>query len=75
MVGKVKFYLEDKGYGFIIADEKEYFVNYKSILQDGRKKLNTGDVVDFDITSEAGKEQAINVSLIQKAVSHEWEII
>lgn len=71
MVGKVKFYLEDKGYGFIIADEKEYFVNYKSILQDGRKKLNTGDVVDFDITSEAGKEQAINVSLIQKAVSHE----
>lgn len=71
MVGKVKFYLEDKGYGFIIAEDKEFFVNYKSILQDGRKKLNTGDVVDFDIVSEDGKEQAVNVSLIQKAVSYE----
>ena len=71
MTGKVKFYLEDKGYGFIVNQDKEYFVNYNSILQDGRKKLHTGDVVDFEVTEKNGKEEAINVSIIKKAVTRE----
>ena len=67
MTGKVKFFLEDKGYGFIIAEEKEYFVHHKNILQEGHKKLHTGDIVDFDLGLFDNKECAINISLLQKA--------
>lgn len=65
--GKIKFYLKEKGYGFIIAEDKEYFVHHKDILLDGPKVLNPGDIVDFQKSEYNGKECAINVTVIERA--------
>ena len=48
MVAKVKWFNNEKGYGFIqYKDNEDVFVHYSSILQEGYKTLNTGDVVEF----------------------------
>ena len=46
--GKVKWFNEKTGFGFIIAEEREYFVHYRSILSSGTfKALTEGQTVDF----------------------------
>jgi CspA family cold shock protein len=48
MKGKVKFYNETKGFGFITGeDKKEYFVHSSDIT--GGMKLKEGDMVEFQI--------------------------
>ncbi|MFW2331043.1 MAG: cold-shock protein [Nitrospinota bacterium] len=49
--GKVKWFSNAKGYGFIREDGKEedVFVHYTSIAEDGYKTLEDGDAVTFDI--------------------------
>jgi CspA family cold shock protein len=47
--GKVKWFNEKKGYGFITAaDGKDIFVHYSAILSDGFKTLSEGQEVKFD---------------------------
>ena len=44
--GKVKWFNNDKGYGFIeYSTEEEIFVHYSAIRQDGYKSLSEGDEV------------------------------
>ena len=48
--GKVKWFNNDKGYGFIeYSNEEDIFVHYSAIRQDGYKSLNEGDEVRFDL--------------------------
>jgi len=48
--GKVKWFNEAKGYGFIEQDgEKDVFVHYSSIVQEGFKTLKEGEKVCFEI--------------------------
>lgn len=57
MKGKVKWFNEAKGYGFIAKDDGsgDVFVHYSSIQGDGFKTLAEGDAVEFDvIESEKG---------------------
>jgi CspA family cold shock protein len=60
--GKVKWFNNSKGYGFI---EKEgggdVFVHYTAIQGDGFKTLNEGQLVEFDISQGDKGPQAINV--------------
>jgi len=60
--GKVKWFNNSKGYGFI---EKEgggdVFVHYTAIQGDGFKTLNEGQSVEFDITQGEKGPQAVNV--------------
>lgn len=47
-VGKVKWFDNAKGYGFILnAEEEDVFVHYRSIMGDGYKSLNEGEEVEF----------------------------
>ena len=55
MTGIVKFFNDEKGYGFIISDstKEEYFVHYSQILMDGHKTLKNGQAVEFDPIRDA----------------------
>ncbi|MCM8782631.1 MAG: cold shock domain-containing protein [Candidatus Omnitrophica bacterium] len=60
--GKVKWFSNQKGYGFITSsDGKEIFVHYSAIKGDGYKSLNEGDEVEYEITQSPKGEQATNV--------------
>lgn len=62
--GRVKWFNNDKGYGFIEYDglqNEDVFVHYSAILQEGYKTLKEGELVDFNLIETAKGCQAINV--------------
>ena len=61
MKGKVKFFNEQKGFGFIAAEDgKEYFV-HKSEIREG-VALNQSDSVTFDLVEGDRGKKAANVA-------------
>ena len=60
--GKVKWFNEAKGYGFIQRpDGDDVFVHFSAIVGDGYRTLNEGETVEFEIAEEEGRVQAANV--------------
>ena len=60
--GTVKWFNEQKGFGFITVDGgQDVFVHFSSIKQEGFKTLGEGDRVTFDITQGPKGPQASNV--------------
>ena len=51
--GTVKWFNDEKGFGFIKSDTKEYFVHYKDINGSGFKSLKEGDAVKFTAANSA----------------------
>ncbi|CEK15027.1 cold-shock DNA-binding protein family [Chthonomonas calidirosea] len=63
--GRVKWFSNAKGYGFIETPEgKDIFVHYSAILQEGYKTLVEGQEVAFEIVEGAKGPQAANVIAI-----------
>lgn len=64
MLGKVKWFDAEKGYGFINdaqRDNVDIFVHYSQIVEDGYKSLEEGQQVQFDLTETDRGLQAKNV--------------
>ncbi len=60
--GTVKWFNDQKGYGFITPEEgNDVFVHHSSIQGEGFKTLSEGDNVEFEITQGPKGEQATNV--------------
>ena len=60
--GKVKWFSNQKGYGFITTESgSDIFVHHSSIQGEGYKALNEGDEVEFEIQQGPKGEQAANV--------------
>nr|WP_270837186.1 cold-shock protein [Mitsuokella multacida] len=62
MVGKVKWFSPEKGYGFIAREGgDDVFVHFSAIQDEGFKMLNEGQDVEFEIVEGARGPQAANV--------------
>ena len=62
MTGRVKWFNNEKGYGFIDnSTGEDIFVHYSAIKLDGYKSLSEGQVVDFDLIETTKGLQAVNV--------------
>ncbi|HLS89408.1 MAG: cold-shock protein [Limnochordales bacterium] len=60
--GRVKWFSNEKGYGFIEREGGEdVFVHYSAIQQEGFKTLEQGEEVEFEIVQGARGPQAANV--------------
>ena len=60
--GTVKWFNNQKGYGFISVDDgKDIFVHYSAVKGDGYKSLQEGQQVEFDIIQSPKGAQASNV--------------
>jgi CspA family cold shock protein len=63
--GVIKFFNDNKGYGFIEGDDNTpIFVHHSSILQGGYKTLQEGEEVCFDIKQSRRGVEAVNVQKI-----------
>ena len=69
ITGKVKWFNNEKGYGFIeYKDNEDIFVHYSSILSEGYKTLVEGQYVKFDLVRTDKGLQAKNVIEIKTAL-------
>lgn len=67
MNGKVKWFDNKKGYGFILAEDgREIFVHYTGIVSEGFKSLSEGQTVEYEISSGDKGVQAVNVVVVAK---------
>ena len=63
--GKIKWFNNSKGYGFIGQDNgADVFVHYSAIQSEGYKSLTEGDTVEFEITQGQKGPQAENVTKV-----------
>lgn len=66
MRGRVKWFNNEKGYGFIeYNDLEDIFVHYSAIIKDGYKTLKEGDIVDFKLNETSKGLQAIEVTEVE----------
>ena len=66
MVGRVKWFNNSKGYGFIgREDGRDVFVHYSGIVGDGYRTLKEADLVTFEIVEGSKGPQAANVMKIE----------
>ena len=65
MRGNVKWFNNDKGYGFIeYVDGEDIFVHYSAIKHNGYKTLAEGQLVEFDLIQTEKGLQAVNVTSV-----------
>lgn len=63
--GTVKWFNNEKGFGFIsVEGEEDVFVHFSAINGDGFKSLDEGQEVEFEVVEGARGPQAANVSRI-----------
>ena len=64
--GTVKWFNNQKGYGFIAGEEgTDLFVHHSAIQGEGYKSLNEGDTVEFEVGQGQKGPQAQNVVVIR----------
>ena len=60
--GRVKWFNESRGYGFIEQEDgRDVFVHYSSITGEGFKTLREGDAVEFELDEDPKGPRAKNV--------------
>lgn len=66
-IGKVKWFNESRGYGFIRRDDgPDVFVHYTNIVGTGFRTLKENDEVEFEINQGPKGLQAVKVSKIKE---------
>ena len=67
MKGKVKWFSDQKGYGFLAKDDRsgDVFVHFSTIQGDGYKSLAEGEAVEFEVVESDKGPKAANVVKVQ----------
>lgn len=66
--GKVKWFNNQKGFGFIEQDEgPDLFVHYKAIDTQGFRALQENDVVEYNIASGPKGDSAVDVKIVSRS--------
>ena len=72
MVGRVKWFNNEKGYGFIeYKDNEDVFIHYSTIQTEGYKTLSEGQYVKFDLITTPKGYQGLNVCPVKEPVNAE----
>ncbi|MCD7042833.1 cold shock domain-containing protein CspD [Pseudomonas sp. MAFF 311095] len=69
--GKVKWFNNAKGYGFIIEDGKseDLFAHFSAIIMDGYKTLKAGQAVSFEIIQGPKGLHAVNIDTVKEVIA------
>ena len=63
--GKIKWFNPAKGYGFIEQEgNKDVFLHVSALEEAGISTLKEGEIIEFEIGENKGKENAINVKRV-----------
>ncbi len=65
MLGVVKWFSDERGYGFILCEGKEYFAHYRAIQTPGFKTLAQGQVVSFNAEQNDKGPVAANITITE----------
>ena len=67
MRGTVKWFNNEKGYGFIEQDgQEDIFIHYSNIEKDGYKTLKEEQLVEFDLVKTGKGNQAKNIKPVKE---------
>ena len=63
--GRVKWFSEEKGYGFIEGEEEDFLVHYTEIVGEGFRTLEEDSEVEFEVVEDRrGRKQAAWVEVV-----------
>jgi len=64
--GTVKWFNNDKGFGFIVPDDgsKDVFVHISAVEAAGMRTLNEGQKLSYDLQENRGKQAATNLKTV-----------
>lgn len=70
-VGKVKWFNNAKGFGFVVCDEhkEDLFAHFSSIQMEGYKTLKAGQTVEFETVKADRGIHAVNITIVPEKVS------
>jgi CspA family cold shock protein len=65
--GKVKWFNNSKGFGFIVSDEggEDVFAHFSQIQMEGYKTLKTDELVQFEVINGPNGKQAQNIQSVK----------
>ena len=68
MIGTVKTFNKQKGYGFITSgDQQDIFFHYSSLVMEGFKTIEPSTEVEFDLQETDKGLRAMNIRAVEKA--------
>ena len=68
MIGTVKTFNKQKGYGFITSDDQQdIFFHYSSLVMEGFKTIEPSTEVEFDLQETDKGLRAMNIRTVEKA--------
>lgn len=67
MIAKVKWFNNEKGFGFIeIEGQEDVFIHYSNIIKEGYKTLKENQMVEFDLVKTDKGYQAKNIKPVEE---------